>query len=152
MAESQKIDRGIDKDAPKGIPFFSTRTGETNYAKSGAQIQAYINSSDMGINASRGQDFGWKLDAEWVKKIRAFKEDEDKMDTLSAKLRLEEGASPTDIQILHYIYGRQVRAYLQRSKANSNPYEQDYYMKLQGNAEEKVTETVEEPKKPATKK
>jgi len=57
-------------EEPKGIGFFNTKTGKTHYAKMDAQIQAYLNSSDMGINASRGQDFGWRLEPEWIKKVK----------------------------------------------------------------------------------
>lgn len=111
---------------PQGIGFFSVKTGDTHYARLEPTIQAYINSSDMGINASRGQDYGWRLDPEWVKKVRDFQQDEAKMDTLSAKLRLEDGVSPTTTQILYYIYGRQVRAYLQRLQQEDAPFEEQY--------------------------
>lgn len=111
---------------PEGISFYNTKTGETHYARLEPTIAAYINSSDMGINASRGQDFGWKLGSEWVKKIRAFKENEAKMDTLAAKLRLEDGDIPTTTQILYYIYGRQVRTYLRRLKNEEHPFEAKY--------------------------
>lgn len=111
---------------PEGIPFFSVKTGETMYGRLEPTIAAFINSSDMGINASRGQDFGWRLDPTWVKKIRAFRADEDKMETLAAKLRLEDGVAPNTTQILYYIYGRQVRTYLQRLQEEENPFEDQY--------------------------
>lgn len=111
---------------PEGIAFFSVKSGETMYARLEPTIAAFINSSDMGINASRGQDFGWRLDPTWVKKIRAFRNDEDKMDALAAKLRLEDGVSPNTTQILYYIYGRQVRQYLQRLQEEENPFEEQY--------------------------
>ena len=53
-------------EEPKGISFFSIRTGETHYGKLEPTIAAYLNSSDLGINASRGQDYGWRLSPEWV--------------------------------------------------------------------------------------
>lgn len=120
MLEERKLQE------PEGIAFFSIKTGETMYAKLEPTIAAFINSSDMGINASRGQDYGWRLDPEWVKKIRAFRADEDAMDRLAAKLRLEDGQSPSTTQILYYIYGRQVRAYLQSLQEYENPYENQY--------------------------
>lgn len=111
---------------PEGIAFFSVKTGETFYGKLEPTISALINSSDMGINASRGQDFGWRLAAEWVNAVRDFQQDEDKMDTLAAKLRLEDGESPSTVQILNYLYGRQVRAYLQRLKEEEAPFADQY--------------------------
>ncbi|MES2367791.1 MAG: hypothetical protein V4563_18080 [Pseudomonadota bacterium] len=115
---------------PTGIPFYSIRTDETHYAKLEPTIQAYINSSDMGINASRGQDFGWRLAPEWVQKVRDFIDDETKMDTLAAKLRLEEGESPSTIQILNYMYGRQVRQYLQRLREDEAPFADKYQQNI----------------------
>lgn len=111
---------------PEGIAFFSVKTGETFYGKLEPTISALINSSDMGINASRGQDFGWRLAAEWVNAVTDFQQDEDKMDTLAAKLRLEDGESPSTVQILNYLYGRQVRAYLQRLKETDAPFAEQY--------------------------
>lgn len=139
-------------EEPKGVEFYSIRTGETHYCKLGATISAYINSSDMGVNASRGQDYGWRLGAEWVKRVRAFRRDEDKMDTLAAKLRLEDGVSPTTTQILYYIYGRQVRAYLQSLRDNDAPFEEEYQKAISGRQQpvaddpllDVVTEDVDE--------
>lgn len=117
---------------PKGIAFYSIKTGETFYAKLEPTIAALINSSDMGINASRGQDFGWRLAADWVKKVKAFSEDETKVDNLATKLRLEDGDTPTTQQILYYIYGREVRRYLQRLKDDDTPFAQQYQEDLSG--------------------
>lgn len=113
-------------EEPQGIGFFNIKSGDTHYARLEPTIQAYINSSDMGINASRGQDFGWRLEAAWVKRVRDFRRDETKMDTLSAKLRLEDGVSPSTTQILYYIYGRQVRSYLARLQEEDAPFEEQY--------------------------
>lgn len=111
---------------PEGISFYSIRTDETFYAKLEPTIAAMINSSDMGINASRGQDFGWRLAPKWVKLVRDFADDESKMDTLAAKLRLEDGEVPSTTQILNYIYGRQVRDYLRRLKDEESPFADKY--------------------------
>lgn len=143
LTEREKA-RGVDPNAPRGISFYSVKSDETRYARTSAQIQGYINSSDRGINASRGQDKGWRLDAEWVKKIRDFKNDEDKMDTLAAKLRLEDGVSPSSIQILHYIYGRQIRAYARRRGENENEFEQKYLKQLSSQPEEPVSEDTKD--------
>lgn len=111
---------------PAGIAFYSIKTGETFHAKLEPVIAGLINSSDMGINASRGQDFGWRLAADWVKKVKDFSRNETKMDTLAAKLRLEDGVTPSTIQILYYIYGREVRKYLQKLEDDDTPFAQEY--------------------------
>jgi hypothetical protein len=115
-----------ENEQPKGIGFYSVETGETRYAQLDAQIQAYINSSDLGINASRGQDFGWRLSPDWVKMVRAFRADETKMDNLAAKLRLEDDQLPSLTQILYAIYGQQLRVAKSHAQGKEKPFEQDY--------------------------
>lgn len=112
-----------DLQEPQGVAFFSIKGGETRFAKMEAQIQAYINSSDMGINASRDQDFGWRLHPEWVKKVRAFRRDETKMAALVAR---NGGQKATTPQVLYAIYGEQLRAYAERQEEEENPFEEDY--------------------------
>jgi len=112
-----------EDNEPKGISFTNMKTGETLYAKTDPQIQAFINSSDMGINASRGQDFKWRLGAPWVKKVRKFRLDEAKMERIADK---NGGKEPTTAQILYAIYGEQLRVARQRAAEESTPYEEQY--------------------------
>lgn len=108
---------------PEGIAFFSVKSGETHYCKLEPTIAAYINSSDMGINASRGQDFGWRLDPKWVKKVKEFRRDPMQMTLLSSR---NNGQKPTTVQILYHLYGEQLRAYQEDQEENENPYEEQY--------------------------
>jgi len=117
----------MDDNQPKGIGFFNIRSGETHYARLEAQIQAYINSSDMGINASRDQDFGWRLEPAWVKKVRAYRRNQAKMEALVAR---NGGQKPTTTQILYAIYGEQLRAAQERAEENENPFEEEYLQKI----------------------
>ncbi len=119
-----------EQNAPKGIGFFNIKTGDTHFARNEAQIQGYINSSDMGINASRGQDFGWRIDPIWVKKVRAFRADDTKMGMLVAK---NNGQSPSTPQILYAIYGEQVRQYETIQEEDSTPYEEEYLQAISKN-------------------
>lgn len=146
----------MDDNELKGIGFFNIKTGKTNYAKSDAQIQAYINSSDMGINASRGQDFGWRLEPEWVKAVRAFRQNETKMSNLASKLRLEEDESPNLMQILYAIYGQQLRAARVRAEEHETPFEEKYLADIGSNPETSVVdetgELIPAPEEPAPTK
>lgn len=116
---------------PQGIPFFSIKTGETHYGKLEATISAYINSSNMGINASRGQDYGWRLAPEWVQKVRDFKRDATKMSILTAK---NQGQKPTTVQILYYMYGEQLARYFESMEDQENPFEDQYNDAISGRA------------------
>ena len=112
-----------EDNEPKGIGFFNIKSGETHYAKMEAQIQGYLNSSDMGINASRGQDFGWRLEPEWVKRVKDFRRNETKMELLTAR---NGGQKVTTVQILYAIYGEQIRAAQEQNDENDAPFEEKY--------------------------
>lgn len=115
---------------PQGIPFFSIKTGETHWCKLEPTIAAYINSSDMGINASRDQDYGWRLAPGWVKKVRAFKRNSTQMSILTAK---NGGQKPTTVQILYYMYGEELAAFYERQDELENPFEEEYQDAISGN-------------------
>lgn len=110
-------------EEPKGIGFFNIKSGETLYAKMEAQIQGFINSSDMGVNASRGQDMGWRLEPSWVKRVKDFRKNEPKMEALTSR---NGGQRPTTTQILYAIYGEQLRAAAEIAEEESAPFEEQY--------------------------
>ncbi len=117
----------MDDNQPKGIGFYNIKSGETHYARLEAQIQAYINSSDMGINASRDQDFGWRLEPNWVKAVKAFRRDESRMRDLLARTG---GQKVTTVNILYAIYGEQLRVAQEQAEENEAPFEQEYLQNI----------------------
>lgn len=123
----------MEDNQPKGIGFYNIKSGETHYARLEAQIQAYINSSDMGINASRDQDFGWRLEPEWVKAVKAFRRNEVKMEMLTSR---NGGQKVTTPQILYAIYGEQLRAAQERADEEENPFEEEYLQQISGKGDE----------------
>lgn len=112
---------------PQGIAFFNVKSGETHYAKLEPTIAAYINMSDLGINASRGQDFGWKLGADWVKRVRSFRRDPMQMSLLASR---NQGAKPTTVQILYYLYGQELAAFAEELDENEAPFAEDYQRQI----------------------
>lgn len=125
---------------PEGIAFYNIKSGETHYAKLEPTIAAYINSSDVGINASRDQDFGWRLGADWVKRVRDFRRDPIQMQMLVNK---NGGQKINTVQILYYLYGEELRAYEQEVEDNENPYEDEYQRQID---EGKVAPKASKPK------
>ncbi len=123
----------------KGIGFFNIKSGETHYARLEPQIMGYINSSDIGINASRGQDFGWRLEPVWVKKVKEFRRNETKMALLTDK---NGGRKPTTTQVLYAIYGEQLRANAERASEEENPFEEEYLQQI-SSKQETAVETVD---------
>lgn len=132
----------MEDNQPKGIGFYNIKSGETHYARLEPQIQAYINSSDLGINASRDQDFGWRLEPEWVKAVRAFRKNETKMQFLQDR---NGGQKVTTTQVLYAIYGEQLRAAQERADENENPFEEEYLQNISSKLEpEAAVENVDE--------
>lgn len=130
---------------PKGIGFFNIKSGETRYAQLEAQIQGYLNSSDMGVNASRDQDFGWRLEARWVKKVRDFRRNERKMEALVART----GEKPTTVQVLYAIYGEQIRAAQERADENEAPFEEEYLAAISEKSPKATVESDFDDEEPA---
>lgn len=122
----------MENNKPKGIGFFNIKSGETHYARLEPQIQAFINSSDMGINASRGQDFGWRLAPEWVKKVKEFRRNETKMEILVSR---NGDQKVTTAQILYAVYGEQLRAAQERLDENESPFEEEYLQDISNKPE-----------------
>jgi hypothetical protein len=112
-----------ENNEPKGVGFIDLKSGDTLYAKLEPQIQGFINSSDMGINASRGQDFKWRLAPEWVQKVKDFRKNETKMEVLTNR---NGGQRPTTTQILYAIYGEQLRVAQELREEGEAPYEEKY--------------------------
>lgn len=131
----------MEDNQPKGIGFFNIKSGETHYARLEAQIQAYINSSDMGINASRDQDFGWRLEPKWVKAVKAFRRNETKMEMLTAR---NGGQKVTTPQILYAIYGEQLRAAQERADEEEAPFEEEYLSEISGKGDSTLPEAAVE--------
>jgi hypothetical protein len=121
-----------DDNEPKGVGFFRISTGETLYVKSDPQIQAMINSSDMGINASRGQDFKWRLAPDWVEKVKQFRRNEAKMERLTEK---NGGKKVSTAQVLYAIYGEELRVSAERAEENETPFEEQYQKDISGKSE-----------------
>lgn len=129
----------MENNQPKGIGFFNIKSGETHYARLEPQIQAYINSSDMGINASRDQDFGWRLQPEWVKKVKIFRRNETKMQFLTDR---NGGQKVTTPQILYAIYGEQLRAAQERADEEESPFEEEYLSEISNKPEMADPESI----------
>lgn len=125
---------------PKGIAFYNIKSDDTHYCKLEPQIQAYINSSDMGINASRDQDFGWRLAPEWVELVKKFRKDETRMERLTSR---NGGRKVTVPQILYAIYGEQLRAFEQEQEDHEAPFEEAYLQKIANKPKQASDEEVD---------
>ena len=81
------------------IDFMNIKTGERVSLTNPHHIGAYINSSDLGVNSNKGQDFGWRLAPDIVVRVDDMANDPELLDKLSTRL----GISMDELTIIHLI-------------------------------------------------
>ncbi len=88
------------------IKFFNVKTGETRTLDPSTMdpqfiepaIAALYNSGNLHVNATRGQDFGWRIAPETIKRIRDIKRDDMLISRIASVTSiLPENISDTDI-------------------------------------------------------
>ena len=102
------------------IDFFNIKTGEKVNLTRDAQIKAFIESSDLGVNPS--SDKGWRLSPEWVKKLNEARKDADFINAVSKAVK----DTVTDRHLAVELFKRERNLQKQAQAANDNKYEKQY--------------------------
>ena len=130
------------------IVFENIETGETvgiRQEEEGfmaeAKISALVNSSNMGINAARGQDFGWRLGAEHQATLEEWKEDAQMVEKVSRHTSVAVD-DLTDAHFLRYML------YIENTEAQPRKMES----KNRDDAEQQYRERVRAAASGSTKK
>lgn len=119
------------------IKFFNIKTGETRILDPATMdpqfiepaIAALYNSSNLHVNATRGQDFGWRIAPETVKRIRDIKRDDAMINRIAAGTQiLPENISDTDI--LTWIVKDDARKEALKNEAAEEDYSAQYEAEL----------------------
>lgn len=115
-----------------------------------AQIDAYVNSSNMGVNANKGQDFAWRLDPEVAAEFDDIKSNYTRLKEISDAT----GVTPeniTDGQILSHMVSQELaKDSAKRAKVeNVSSYEDEYRQRVNNAKQRKAGVTVQE--KPVVK-
>lgn len=107
------------------VGWFNIRSGEVVYTDKPPQIKGYIESSDMGVN--KQSDKGWRLDPEWVNKLRKARRDRALMATLSKM----SGGEVTDMNVLVAVFESESMAFAEvGAESEDTPFEQEYLDKI----------------------
>lgn len=125
-----KKDPLLHNKKPEGLSvgWFNVETSEIIFTSRPAQIKALIESSDLGVNKS--SDKGWRLDKEWIDKVKAGRRDPE----LIKELRKMAGGTVTDTQLLVAIFEReQALAREIELDKDDAPFEQAYLESLKSN-------------------
>lgn len=81
------------------INFFNIKTGERVSLSRPHQIGAYINSSDLSVNAALGQDFGWRLAPEVIVKLDEFRSDTRTLEDIARRI----GTDVSELTTIHLV-------------------------------------------------
>lgn len=80
------------------IIFYNIRNKERRVAQTEPMIAAMFNSSDKGMNANQGQDFGWRLAPEVVVQLRRLKADYPALQSIASRMKKDvQELSDTDL-------------------------------------------------------
>lgn len=131
-----------------GIKLERITTGEVIELDRPAQIAAIINSSDLGLNASKGQDYGWRLAPVVVGEIDDIRKDVQTMQLIAR----EKGMMIQDITTYHivdHIIDQQnaLKAMAEDAINNNPAHKESYDARVRATREAKA-KPAEEAKKP----
>lgn len=115
------------------IEFRNIKTNERRTLDDPHQIGAFINSSDLHVNSNLGQDFGWRLAPEIVRRIERMRQDSELLDRLSSRL----GISVDDITTIHLV--NQI-SHEENVKARTEQYEETSKGKFQDEYDREIEE------------
>lgn len=132
------------------IEVVNIRTNERRKLDRPHQIGAYINSSDLGPNSNKGQDFGWRLAPELMARIDEMRMDDELLADISKQtgVPLDELTTINLVQHISYEEAQKERAKEMRAQREPE-YQKQYEAEL---AEARKNLTPVQPDETAPKK
>ncbi len=139
------------------ISFFNIKTGERVQLTRPHQIGAYLNSSDLSVNAQFGQDFGWRLAPEVIIKLDEFRADPNVLQQIATRIGVDISELTTIHLVQHISYlddmGQKIEA---QRKERTPEFQADYEQEIARRRKEFEREwndvaEDEEPKAPVVK-
>lgn len=123
------------------ITFFNIKSGEVKEVDTEPTLAAFYNSTDQHVNAHVGQDMGWRLAPETIKRIREIKTDQRLMDRIATTFQLpDDGVSDTDV--LRWISLEDARKEAEKTQVSESDHKATYEAQLRA---------LDEPKNDGTK-
>lgn len=112
-----------------GISFFNIKSGEMRVCEGEPMIAAFWASSNLGPNANKGQDFGWRLSPETITELESIKQDPTKIAGVAAFLGVQRDLV-MDSEILFYIANQQEKAKVVVERTTEPKFEEVYNQKV----------------------
>ncbi len=130
------------------IEFVNIKTGARVQLTRPAQITAFINSSDLGVNSNKGQDFGWRLSEDLVNKIEDMRDDGYVLQQISERLHISIDDLTTTHFVQEILHQEEVNARRQVKTAERNSaFKQEYEDNIKKMREKKIEVPVVTPVK-----
>ena len=121
------------------IKFRNIRNGDERVVTTEPHMAALLNSSNLGPNSHEGQDFGWRLAPEIVKRMRDIRGDQGKINTIASTFNVTLD-DVKDSHILHWISLEDARKEAQTGQSREGEYTRKYEDELRA-----LDEPVQEP-------
>ncbi len=107
------------------IKFYNIRSGETRSCETAEQIAAHYNSSNLHVNALVGQDFGWRIAPETVKRMEDVRRDQIVLDRIAQAFNLPQG-EVKDVDVLAWISMQDQRSKTVEVQQSQDDFEKEY--------------------------
>lgn len=109
------------------VTFRNVNTNEVRVITNPHHIGAFLNSSDLGTNSNKGQDFGWRLDFDMVDKLDDLAGNPTALDELSRRIGVPVDEL-TQIHLLNHLSHLEdtEKASVERRAAREPKYKQEY--------------------------
>ena len=111
------------------ITFFNINSGERKVVDTEPLIAAFYNSGDQHANSTLGQDFGWRLDADTLLRIKEIQSDFQLMNRIASTFQLPlDGVSKTDI--VRWISLEDARKSAAERQEQTGKFEREYQERI----------------------
>lgn len=138
--------KSLEKSEAIGISFENIVSGEVRVCTTTEQIAAFVNSSDIGPNANKKQDFNWRLAPEDLVELENLKRDPVVMDKIASGNQIA-AEDVADYNVLKYMANKRFAAAARERELDEVNHESDYDRRVREAREGKKTATKSEPKK-----
>lgn len=140
-----------EKKEAIGISFENIVSGEVRVCTTTEQIAAFVNSSDIGPNASKKQDFNWRLSPDDLVELERLKRDPAIMERIASNNQIS-AEDVADYNVLKYMANLRFAEAARAREAEEMDHESDYERRVREareNRGKKAAADKEEKKAPA---
>lgn len=130
-----------EKKEAIGISFENIVSGEVRVCTTTEQIAAFVNSSDIGPNASKKQDFNWRLSPDDLVELERLKRDPAIMERIASNNQIS-AEDVADYNVLKYMANLRFAEAARAREAEEMDHESDYERRVREARENRGKKTA----------